>query len=104
MVGPEDYDGIVSAGRFFKSVKDVAEHGIGEVNGGEVALNTSSPFAVPLNVREVTISCQSPSRGRNVIEIIGPVTGGQLNLLNREGRKVLGGNKPRFVWPVESAG
>ena len=97
-------DGVVGIGAFLERVEDLAQHGVSEVNRGEVALNAFFPLAFVLNVREVVLGSDTLAGGRKVIEIVFFVSRWQFDVIEREGLEVFLGNELRLVRTVESAG
>ena len=104
VIGPERDDGVVGVGPFLQSIEHVAEHGVGKVNGGEVTLHGRFPLLVLTDVGEVPVGPAAFALGREIIQIIGLVTGRQLDGFQRERREIFLGHKPRLVRSVDTAG
>ena len=104
MVTPEDDDGVVCIGAFFEGVEDATEHGVGVVDGGEVALNAFFPLSFGGDVVEVAVVGVTFTAFGEVFEVVFFVAGGELDAVEGEGFEVFGGDEPWLMGPVDTAG
>lgn len=104
VVAPEHDDGVVAMRALLQRVEHAAEHGIGEMDGGEVGLDGFFPLPLRLDVLEVAVARDASALGGQVIDIVRLVAGRQLDALEREGLKVLLRHEPGLVGSVNAAG
>ena len=103
MITPECDDGIVAVRSVLQRIEHAAEHGVGEVDRGEVGLDGLLPLALLLDVLEVAIAADLLPGGRHVIEIIRFEAGAGLDGLQRERLEVFLWHKPGLMRSVDAA-
>ena len=104
VVAPKNDDGVVAMRTFIEGIEHAAEHGVGEMDGGEVGLDALFPLAVFLDVGKVAVAGELLACGGDVIKIPGLVAGAGLDRFEWKGFEVSFGHEPRFVRTVDAAG
>ena len=56
MIGPKNHDRVLRIGAFFKRIQNPAQHGIGKMNRGQIALDSGLPLLMRLNVLKIAIA------------------------------------------------
>ena len=104
MIGPQHNNGISGVGTFFKSIQNMAQHGVGKIDRGQISLYRLLPLFLGADMGKVTIRPPSFALVGQILKIILPITKWQLDILNGKSIEVFLGDKPGFVWAINSAG
>ena len=97
MIRPEHHDGLVALGALLQRLQHPSEHGVGEVDRGEVALDSLLPLVLFLNVLEVAIGATALPLGGQVVQVIGLVARRELNFIEGEGCPIRTSNYCKIV-------
>ena len=104
MVAPQHDNGVVIVWPIFEGIENPAQHGVGKMDRGKVALDSLLPLILFADMSEVSIWSSSLSGRWEIVKVVFFVAGRKLDVLQRKRLIIFGGNEPRFMRAVDTAG